>query len=136
MRQAALHGVLLALGTATLQWLDYRWLARSHSFELYLLIVAGSFLGIGLWVGARVLGAPAPPREAGNPVAQASLGISAREMEVLHEIAAGHVNKVIARRLQVSPSTVKTHAARLFEKLGAGNRTEAVAHARELGLLP
>ncbi|WP_254290924.1 helix-turn-helix transcriptional regulator [Sphingomonas tagetis] len=134
-RQVALYGGLLALGTALLQWLDYRWLARSHSLELYLLIVAGAFLAIGLWVGARVIRAPAPAREPGNPAAQAELGISSREMEVLREIAAGHANKEIARRLGVSPNTIKTHAARLFEKLGARSRTDAIARARELGLL-
>ena len=46
-----------------------------------------------------------------------------------------HANKLIARRLGVSPNTIKTHAARLFEKLGARNRTDAVARARELGLI-
>ncbi|HEY0624790.1 response regulator transcription factor [Sphingomonas sp.] len=135
-RQALLYGALLAAGSALLQWLDYRWLVRAHSIELYLLIVAGAFLAIGLLVGARVLGRPAPPRPAGNPAAQASLGISVREMEVLRELAAGHANKQIARNLRISPNTVKTHVARLFEKLGASRRTDALARARELGLLP
>ncbi len=134
-RQAALYGVLLAAGTALLQWLDYRWLARAHSLELYVLIVAAGFLALGLWVGAAVIGRRPPPRDPGNPQAQASLGISDRELEVLREIAAGHANKEIARRLYLSPNTVKTHAARLFEKLGARNRTDAVTRARELGLI-
>ncbi|MCW4460746.1 response regulator transcription factor [Sphingomonas sp. BT-65] len=134
-RQALLYGALLALGTALLQWLDYRWLARSHSIELYLLVVAAAFLAIGLLIGARVLGRSAPPRPDGNPAAQASLGISEREMTVLRELAAGHANKQIARNLGISPNTVKTHVARLFEKLGASRRTEALARARELGLL-
>jgi len=55
----------------------------------------------------------------GNPKAVASLGISPRELVVLKELAAGRSNKVIARRLEVSPNTVKTHLARLYEKLGA-----------------
>lgn len=135
-RQAALYGALLALAAALLQWLDYRWLARSHSFELYLLLVAIGFLALGLFVGARMLGRPAAPRPDGNPQAQAALGISDREMAVLGELAAGHSNKEIARRLAVSPNTVKTHVARLFEKLGARRRTDAIARARDLGLLP
>jgi DNA-binding CsgD family transcriptional regulator len=57
-------------------------------------------------------------------------------MTVLHELAAGRTNKEIAARLQVSPNTVKTHVAHLFEKLGASRRTDAIARARELGLLP
>ncbi len=130
-----IYGALLAIGTALLQWLDYRWLARAHSTELYILIVAGAFLALGLFVGSRVLGAPPPARPAGNPAAQATLGISEREMAVLREIAAGHANKQIARNLGISPNTVKTHIARLFEKLGASRRTDALARARELGLI-
>lgn len=134
-RHAALYGALLAFGAVVLQWLDYRWLARTHSTEFYLLIVALGFLALGLYVGARVIGRPLPPRTPGNPQAQESLGISAREMAVLAELAAGYSNKEIARRLAVSPNTVKTHVARLFEKLGARRRTDAIARARELGLL-
>ena len=135
-RQAALYGALLALAAALLQWLDYRWLARSHSFELYLLLVALCFLAIGLFVGARLLGRASPPRPQGNPQARVALGISEREMVVLGELAAGYSNKEIARRLAVSPNTVKTHVARLFDKLGARRRTDAIARARDLGLLP
>jgi DNA-binding NarL/FixJ family response regulator len=72
----------------------------------------------------------------GNPQALAALGISPRELEVLHEIAAGHSNKEIAARLHVSPNTVKTHVARLLEKLGAKRRTDALRRARELDLVP
>lgn len=135
-RQVLFYGALLAIGTALLQWLDYRWLVRAHSIELYLLLVAGGFLAIGLLIGARAMGSAAPPRPTGNPAAQVSLGISDREMTVLRELAAGHANKQIARNLAISPNTVKTHVARLFEKLGASRRTDALARARELGLLP
>lgn len=135
-RQVLLYGALLAVGAASLQWLDYRWLMRAHSTEFYLLLVAGGFLALGLLIGARVMGSTAPPRPEGNPAAQASLGISEREMTVLRELAAGHANKQIARNLAISPNTVKTHVARLFEKLGARRRTDALARARELGLLP
>jgi ATP/maltotriose-dependent transcriptional regulator MalT len=54
---------------------------------------------------------------------------------VLKELAAGRSNKEIARRLEVSPSTVKTHLARLYEKLGAERRTDAIRRARELGII-
>ncbi len=133
----ALYGVALAAGTVALQWLDFQAVARAHTADIYIALIALGFLLLGIFVGIRLFGAPTPamPTAAGNPQALAALGISARELEVLHEIAAGRSNKEIAARLDVSPNTVKTHVARLLEKLGAGRRTEAIAKARELGIV-
>jgi ATP/maltotriose-dependent transcriptional regulator MalT len=64
-----------------------------------------------------------------------TLGISPRELEVLDLLAAGRSNKEIARRLDVSPNTVKTHLANLYEKLEVKRRTEAILRARELGMI-
>ena len=130
------YGALLALGTFALQWLDYQRLARVQSLEVYLFLVALGFLVLGVVLGVRVFAPPAPRAFDGNPQAAAALGLSARELEVLAELAAGHANKEIAARLHVSPNTVKTHVARLFEKLEANRRTEAIRKARELGLVP
>jgi len=134
-KRVLLYGLFLAAGTFALQWLDYQRLARTQSLEIYLSLVALGFLVLGVVLGVRVFARPAPPPFDGNPRGQESLGISEREMEVLRELAAGHSNKEIARRLAVSPNTVKTHVARVFEKLGASRRTEAIRKARELGLL-
>ena len=132
-----MYGAVLALGTLALQWLDYQRLVRSHVALVYDGLLAAGFLALGIWLGARLLAKRPPPIEGeGNPQAQAALGISARELAVLHEIAAGHSNKEIAARLHVSPNTVKTHVARLLEKLGAKRRTDALRRARELGLMP
>jgi LuxR family maltose regulon positive regulatory protein len=54
---------------------------------------------------------------------------------VLHLLAAGKRNQEIADELYVAISTVKKHLTHIFDKLGAGNRTEAIARARQLGLL-
>ena len=137
-KPAVLYGALLAAGTALLAWLDYQRLVRSHVSEVYDLLLAAGFLALGLWLGARLWGrrrGPAPEFD-GNPQAQGALGISPREMAVLAELAAGHSNKEIAARLHVSPNTVKTHVGRLFGKLGARRRTDALRRARELGLVP
>lgn len=135
-KQAIGYGALLAAGTFALQWLDYQRLARAHAGDIYVFLIALAFLVLGIYVGARVLGAHAPPAPFdGNPRAQAALGISARELAVLHEIAAGRSNKEIARALDVSPNTVKTHVARLFEKLDVQRRTDAINKARELGIV-
>jgi ATP/maltotriose-dependent transcriptional regulator MalT len=64
------------------------------------------------------------------------LGITPRELQILEAVAAGLSNREIAERLYVSENTVKTHAARLFDKLGARRRTQAVQLAKEAGLIP
>jgi ATP/maltotriose-dependent transcriptional regulator MalT len=58
-----------------------------------------------------------------------------RELEVLRLLAAGRRNRDIAAELVVTLETVKKHTSHIFDKLGVTNRTEAVAHARRLGLI-
>ena len=136
-KRIALYSLLLAAGTLALQWFDYQRLARVHPGEVYYFLIAAAFLALGIVIGVRVFGGrPRPAPFDGNPKALESLGISPREVAVLQEIAAGRSNKEIAARLNVSPNTVKTHIARLFEKLGARRRTDAIRRARELGLVP
>ena len=55
--------------------------------------------------------------------------LTAREIEVLQLLAFGHTNRDIAEKLFISPDTVKTHLEHIFEKLGASDRTAAVAEA-------
>lgn len=135
-RTVLFYGLALAAAAIALQWLDYQLWARTHAGELYIGLIAMAFLGLGVWVGARLFRTqPAAPFEP-NIAAQTSLGITEREYEVLGLLAAGRSNKEIAAKLNVSGNTVKTHVARLFEKLEAARRTEAILKARELGLIP
>lgn len=129
------YALLLALGTAVLQWLDYQRIARANSGEIYIALIAGGFLVLGLLLGGRLLARPTPAPFDGNPAAQAALAISDRELSVLRALAAGQSNKEIAASLGVSPNTIKTHISRLFEKLGASRRTDAINRARELGII-
>jgi len=76
-----------------------------------------------------------PRRSAAAPPGRAE-PLTGRELEVLRLIAAGSSNQRIARELFVSLDTVKKHVTHLLGKLGAANRTEAVARARQLGLIP
>jgi DNA-binding NarL/FixJ family response regulator len=134
LRTILVYGTLLALASLGLQWLEFRFLVRTHSVEVYVALVAAAFMGLGIWVGARLF-ARSPPGFERNAHAQTTLGISERELEVLGLLAAGRSNKEIAGRLQVSPNTVKTHVAKLYAKLDVRRRTEAVLRARELGMI-
>ncbi len=73
--------------------------------------------------------APAPPKAWATPA------VTDRQLMVLRLLAQGLSNKQIARDLDLSPATVKTHVATLIAIVGATNRTEAAARARALGLL-
>jgi LuxR family maltose regulon positive regulatory protein len=88
----------------------------------------------------RLLRATQPAPAAAGPEAPrtpAALveALTERELEVLRMLAAGKRNQEIADELVVTLHTVKKHVTHTFEKLGAANRTQAVAHARQLGLL-
>lgn len=87
-----------------------------------------------LLFGPEPLGKPVP--FAPNTARQQTLGITARELEILALIARGLSNREIATQLFVSENTVKTHCARAFDKLGAARHTQAVLRGKELDLLP
>lgn len=96
--------------------------------------VRGEWAGSALRVGQRA--ERRGKRTVPNTAQQQSLGITARELEILTLIARGLSNREIATQLFVSENTVKTHCARAFDKLGAARRTQAVLRGKELGLLP
>jgi len=60
--------------------------------------------------------------------------LTEREREVLELIAQGHNNQVIARRLVLSPKTVRNHVSNVFSKLQVADRAEAIVRAREAGM--
>ena len=132
-----LYALALGLAATLLAWLEYRYVARAFSFEIYLLLVAAGAIVFGAWLGSRLT-----PRRAGaepferNAAAVRSLGLSPRELDILDRLAAGESNKEIARRLGISPNTVKTHVARVYEKLAVQRRVQAVEKARLLALIP
>ncbi len=135
LRTILVYGATLAVGSVGLQWLQFRYLVRSHPAAVWIALIALAFMALGIWVGARLFRrAPAAPFETNTQV-KATLGISERELEVLEHLAAGRSNKEIASRLDVSPNTVKTHVAKLYDKLQVKRRTEAILRARELGMI-
>ena len=86
--------------------------------------------------GFHVPSKPVGARFVRNEARLEQLGITPRELEILEAMAAGWSNREIGERLFVSENTVKTHAARLFDKLAARRRTQAVQRAKEAGLIP
>jgi NarL family two-component system response regulator LiaR len=136
-------GVLIVL----LKLVEYRFLVVEHSVEIYGGLIALLFAVLGIWLGlkltknketvvVREVLLPAPQSFTLNEVRLSELGITRRELEILELIAGGLSNREIAEKLFVSENTVKTHSSRLFDKLSAKRRTQAVQLGKELGLIP
>lgn len=141
------YGVLGGLLIAGLQWIEYRWLVLEHSVEIYGALVAAIFAAVGIWLGQRLtrrpdrvvvreVPVPAPATFIRDQQKLEALGITPRELEVLGLIAEGLSTREIAERAHVTQNTVKTHASRVFDKLGARRRTQAVQRGKELRLIP
>lgn len=136
-RTIILYAIALALAVAALNWLEYRYLARAFSTEIYVGLLAVGFVALGIWTGHRLTSRRAPSEPfARNDAAIRALGLSPRECEILEALTAGESNKELARRLGISPNTVKTHIARVYEKLGVQRRVQAIEKARLLSLIP
>ncbi len=146
-RHVLLYGLLAGVLIAALRLIEFKWLVLEHSVEIYGGLVAAVFATLGIWLGlkltrhtqtvvVREVEIPAPVNFVRDQSKVDSLGITPRELEVLELIAAGLSNKEIAERVYVSENTVKTHSSRVFDKLGARRRTQAVQLGKELRLIP
>ena len=136
-------GVLIVV----LRLIEFRFLIIEHSIEIYGGLIAALFAGLGIWLGLKltkkkevvvVKEVPVPATQAFtlNEERLKDLGITRRELEILELIAQGLSNREIADKLFVSENTVKTHSSRLFDKLSARRRTQAVQIGKEMGLIP
>jgi two-component system, NarL family, response regulator LiaR len=144
-KHVLLYGLVGGVLIAGLKLIEYRWLVIEHSVEIYGALVAAVFAGFGIWLGLRLtrrtvvvreVTVAAPVDFVRDQAKVESLGLTPRELEILELIAAGLSNKEIAQRVYVSENTVKTHSSRVFEKLGARRRTQAVQRGRDLRLIP
>jgi len=153
------YGILGGVLIAVLKLVEYRFLVVEHSLEIYGGIVALIFAALGIWLGLKLtrtretvvvrevpvevqvpvevrVSVPVDAPFQRNDARLAQLGITPRELEILEAMAAGFSNREIAERLFVSENTVKTHASRLFDKLSARRRTQAVQRAKQARLIP
>lgn len=152
-RHILIYGLLGGVLIALLKWSEYQFLVLEHSLEIYGGLIAATFAGLGIWLGLRLTRAEPQvvvrevlvPAEPSFVPAEASfvkdekkredLGITPRELEVLELMAQGMSNREIAGKLYVSENTVKTHSSRVFDKLGAKRRTQAVQMGKEMRLI-
>jgi ATP/maltotriose-dependent transcriptional regulator MalT len=129
-----------------LKLIEYQYLVVEHSVEIYGALIAVVFAATGIWLGlkltrshetivVREVEVHAPPTFVRNDSRLATLGVTPRELEILELIASGLSNREIAEKIFVSENTVKTHSSRLFDKLGARRRTQAVQIGKEQGLI-
>jgi DNA-binding CsgD family transcriptional regulator len=143
-----LYGIIGGILIAALKWSEYRFLVIDHSIEIYSGLIAATFSAVGIWLGLKLtrkqerivvkevpVTAPMAEPFIPNEAKREELEITPRELEILELIAQGMSNREIAGKLFVSENTVKTHASRVFDKLGARRRTQAVQFGKEFGLL-
>jgi len=144
-RNTLLYGLCGGVVITLLKLTEYRFLVVAHSLEIYGGLVAAIFSGLGIWLGLTLTRRRAPAAVQPGPgnatfrldlERMAELAITPRELEILGLIAAGLSNREVAERLFVSESTVKTHSSRVFDKLGAKRRTQAVQLGKEARLIP
>jgi NarL family two-component system response regulator LiaR len=149
LKHIFLYGIIGGILVAALRWSEYRFLVIDHSIEIYSGLIAATFAAVGIWLGLKLtrkqetivvkeVPVPVPLAEpfCPNETKREELAITPREMETLELIAQGMSNREIAEKLFVSENTVKTHSSRVFDKLGARRRTQAVQLGKEFGLLP
>src|SRR5687768_374825 len=147
IKTVLIYGAIGGALIAALKIAEYRFLVVEHALEIYGGIVAALFAALGIWLGLKLT----RPKETivvkevlvptGGPFVQnaarvEALGLTPRELEILQLIARGLSNREIATQLFVSENTVKTHSSRVFDKLNARRRTQAVQIAKEQGLIP
>ena len=150
-RQTLIHTLIYGLCGGVLifvlKLIEFRFLVVQHSIEIYGGLVALLFAALGIWLGLKItkkkevlivreVPVPATQTFALNEQRLKDLGITRRELEILELIAQGMSNREIADKLFVSENTVKTHSSRLFDKLSARRRTQAVQIGKEMGLIP
>jgi DNA-binding NarL/FixJ family response regulator len=133
-----IYGFVLAVLVAILKAIEYRFLVKKFSVDIYLGAMALIFTMLGIWVATMIIQKRRGPKEkwvTSEITSTAGEILTDRECEVLQKMADGLSNQEIADSLFISIHTVKTHSSKIFEKLGVKRRTQAVVRAKELGLL-
>ncbi|WP_316844294.1 response regulator transcription factor [Pedobacter psychrodurus] len=146
-KSVVLYGIFLAILLFLLKWLELRFMIMDHAFEIYAGSIAIIFTALGIWLALKLARPKTILIEKKVFIEQSEtfvldekelskLNISKRELEVLQLMSEGLSNQEIALKLFVSLNTIKTHNARLFEKLEVKRRTQAIETAKRLSIIP
>ena len=135
----------MAILVFILKWMEWKYLIKDNSVDVYVGLIALFFTGLGIWIASQLtkpkvntviiekeIYLPHPTEFELDQEALDNLNLTNREYEVLKQLSLGESNAQIAKHLFLSVSTVKTHASNLFAKMEVKNRFQAVEKAKRL----
>lgn len=144
-----MYGGLMAILVFGLKWIQWRYLIKDYSLDIYIGLIAVLFTGLGIWIAIQLARPKTktvvvekevyrsqPDDFAVNEAELKDLNLTNREYEVLQLLTQGYSNAEIAEQLFLSLSTVKTHVSNLFVKMDVKNRTQTAEKAKRLKIIP
>ena len=146
-KHTILYAIALALLLFLLKWLELKLIIVDNAYEIYMGAIAVFFTILGIWLALKLTKPKTVvvekqvyinngPEFTINQTELDKLGLSKRELDVLQLMAEGLSNQEISERLFVSLNTIKTHSAKVFEKMEVKRRTQAVEMAKRLCIIP
>ncbi|WP_426583974.1 response regulator transcription factor [Mucilaginibacter sp. R-33] len=146
-KHTILYAVALALLLFLLKWLELKLIIVDNAYEVYMGAIAVFFTVLGIWLALKLTKPKTVvvekqvyvnngPEFIINQTEVEKLGLSKRELDVLQLMAEGLSNQEISERLFVSLNTIKTHSAKVFEKMEVKRRTQAVEMGKRLSIIP
>ena len=146
-KHTILYAIALALLLFLLKWLELKLIIVDNAYEIYMGAIAVFFTVLGIWLALKLTKPKTVvvekqvyinngPEFTINQTELDKLGLSKRELDVLQLMAEGLSNQEISERLFVSLNTIKTHSAKVFEKMEVKRRTQAVEMAKRLCIIP
>jgi DNA-binding CsgD family transcriptional regulator len=147
-KEILIYGVSMAVVLLVLKWIETHFIVFNYRLEIFVGLIALLFTVLGVWLALKLMKPKVEtkivekeiyietgPRAEINQKEIEKLGISKRELDVLHLMATGASNEEIAEKLFVSLNTVKTHSSNIFLKLDVKRRTQAIEKAKRLNII-
>lgn len=146
-KHTILYGLSLAVLLFLLKWLELKFVIANNAYEVYIGAIALFFTALGIWLALKLTKPKtvliekqvfinSGPEFTINQAEVEKLGLSKRELDVLQLMAQGLSNQEISERLFVSLNTIKTHSAKVFEKMEVKRRTQAIEMGKRLSIIP